>query len=163
MSAANTNLTKVQTGGPIVQIVITQDGDAASGTTLIPRDDTIPQITEGDEYITAKITPMDTGNILIIDVTIQGSISAAGTLTAALFQDSTADALAAIGSREPLNDQLFHLSFRHRMAAGTTSETTFRVRMGSNTAGTTRFNSVASGRQYGGVAASSITVTEIAG
>lgn len=147
----------------VVQVVSTQDGEAASGTTLMPRDDTIPQITEGDEYMTLAITPKNTNNTLRIDVVVQASISASGTLTAALFQDATANALKSIGARDPLNDQLFTLAFTHIMTAGTTSATTFRIRMGSNTAGTTRFNSNAAGRQYGGVAASSIVITEIAG
>jgi hypothetical protein len=48
------------------------------------------------------------------------------------------------------------------MDAGTTSETTFKVRAGGEEAGTTTFNGVGGARKYGGVLASSITITEIA-
>jgi hypothetical protein len=47
------------------------------------------------------------------------------------------------------------------MTAGTTSETTFRVRAGpSNTTYTLTFNGYNSARYFGGVMASSITITE---
>ena len=46
------------------------------------------------------------------------------------------------------------------MTAGTTSATTFRVRAGLNSAGTTTFNGASSARYYGGTLASSITIKE---
>ena len=52
--------------------------------------------------------------------------------------------------------------FSHFMTAGTTSETTFKVRAGFNASGTTTFNGSGGARRLGGVFASSITITEIA-
>ena len=46
------------------------------------------------------------------------------------------------------------------MVAGTTSETTFKVRFGGNASGTMTFNGRLGSRKYGGVFASSITITE---
>lgn len=150
----------------VVQRVSTQTGAVATGTTTTPFDDTIPQITEGNEYMTLAITPKNTANILKIEVNIGllSSTAAAGNvLTIALFQDATANALAAIttaiisvtsavvGGGQKLT---------HTMSAGTTSSTTFRVRIGASAAGTTTFNGTAGGRIYGGVMASSITITE---
>lgn len=144
----------------IVQLVNTQVSAISTGTTQIPEDNTIPQITEGDEYMTLAITPNDTANILIIDVVISldGNAATNQRFTAALFQDSTADALAAMPQAESSNttDVAQNIFFRHQMAAGTTSSTTFRVRAGMNLAGTTRFNP----HTYGGTQASSITITE---
>jgi hypothetical protein len=51
--------------------------------------------------------------------------------------------------------------FTHYMAAGTTSATTFKVRIGAVTSGTITFNGIGSARKLGGVLASSITITEI--
>jgi hypothetical protein len=48
------------------------------------------------------------------------------------------------------------------MTAGTIIATTFKVRVGCSGAGTTTFNGVAGGRIFGGVMASSITITEVA-
>lgn len=53
------------------------------------------------------------------------------------------------------------LTFRYRMTAGTTSATTFKVRIGSCNAGTTTFNGTASGRIFGGVMGSYIKITEM--
>jgi len=47
------------------------------------------------------------------------------------------------------------------MTAGTTSATTFKFRVGINS-GTFTFNGYSGGRKLGGVAASSMTITEIA-
>ena len=48
------------------------------------------------------------------------------------------------------------------VATGTTSATTFKIRAGGNGAGTWTFNGQSGARRYGGVEASSITITEIA-
>ncbi len=147
--------------GKIVQVVNTQTGAVATGTTAMPCDDTIPQITEGDEYMTLAITPTSATNKLRIDVVANVSHSAAATVTAALFQDATANALAAQMHYFAQVAELFPFAFTYYMAAGTTSATTFRVRVGATTGATTTFNGKSGGRYYGGVLMSSITITEI--
>ncbi len=149
-------------GGAMVQKVGYETGAVNTGSTGIPNDDTIPQNTEGDEYMTLAITPNDAGNNLYITVTIHLSTDTATRwLQAALFQDSTANALAATMSYVP---DIFHtavLTFTHKMAAGTTSSTTFKVRAGLSNTGTTTFNGVNGSRYMGGVLASSITIEEV--
>ena len=161
---ANTgNIITNKTAGTIIQIVNTQTGAVATGTTQMPQDDTIPQNTEGDEYMTLAVTPTNTSNKLKIDVVWHGASSASsGIMVAGLFQDSTANALAAGsgGSHDAAND-MQHIYFTHFMAAGTTSATTFKVRVGFNASGTTTFNGAAGSRRLGGVFASSITIQEI--
>ena len=44
-------------GVGLLQTVSYQTGAVATGTTIIPFDDTIPQITEGNEFMTLAITP----------------------------------------------------------------------------------------------------------
>jgi cytoskeletal protein CcmA (bactofilin family) len=148
----------------VVQRVSTQTGAVATGTTTIPADDTIPQNTEGDQYMSLAITPKNTANILVIDVTFCGSTSSANgsVLTAALFQDTTANALACNSLVSALTTSLNTNHFRYTMSAGTTSSTTFKVRAGSNNGGTTTFNGQSGGRIFGGVWTSSITITEYA-
>lgn len=148
----------------VVQRASVETGAVATGTTVIPYDDTIPQSGEGIQFMTLAITPKNAANILVIDVTIALSTSAA-TLNlpqVALFQDSTANALAAmqgaLGAATAGSEA--NVTFRHVMTAGTTSATTFKVRAGYNGAGTTTFNGNGGARIYGGVMASSITITE---
>jgi hypothetical protein len=148
----------------IIQTVNTQTGAVATGTTVLPQDDTIPQITEGIEVMTLSITPKSTSNILYIDVCIalmSNSFAGAHTYVAALFQDSTANALASATMATAASGiEKAGPNFRHKMTAGTTSSTTFSVRIGSSSAGTTTFNGESSSRKLGGSLASSITITE---
>ena len=161
VSDADGDLTWV-TRGINVQTVNTQTGAVATGTTALPVDDTIPQITEGDEYMTLAITPTSATNKLLIEVAAYLSNSNALTaVCAALFQDATANALAAGLSVNTTANYGNVISFSHYMTAGTTSATTFRVRGGGATGATTTFNGSAGSRYYGGVMASSITITEI--
>ena len=150
------------TSGSVIQIVNTQTGATANGTTVIPNDDTIPQNSEGDERMTLAITPKSSTSKLKIDVVFVGASS--GTVDnkcVALFQDSTADALAAVRGNNSNANLTETISFSHYMTSGTTSATTFKVRAGG-IANTLTFNGAASARLLGGVCASSITITEIA-
>ena len=145
----------------LVQVVNVQDGAVATGTTAIPYDDTIPQNDEGDEFMTLAITPKHASNKLKIEVVCMLSQSNSLTyIIAALFQDTTASALAAgFSSKSRSSSDESGVLFTHYMAAGTTSETTFKVRAGA-ASGTTTFNGHTTARKLGGVLASSITITE---
>jgi hypothetical protein len=153
-------------GTPVAQNLVkrvnTQTGTVATGTTAFPLDDTIPQNTEGDEYMTLAITPTDAANILYIDIVFVGSQSVANDqIGVALFQDTTANALAVASAFPAGVGYLETISFRHKMTAGTTSSTTFKVRAGNTTGPTTTFNGAGGTQRFGGVAASSITITEV--
>lgn len=148
----------------LVQRVGTVTGVYASGTTTMPYDDTMPQNTEGVQFMTQAITPKNTSNILVITAVMTlSSTNVAGFnhMQAALFQDTTANALGAIGYAIN-NDRGAMLVIRHVMTAGTTSATTFKIRGGSDGGGTTGFNGTSTTRRYGGVACSSITIEEYA-
>jgi hypothetical protein len=142
------------------QIVMTETGAVASGTTTVPLDDTVPQNTEGDQYLSQAITPKDSSSTLVIEVVLVVAASTAATIIAALFQDSTAGALAAAAEYAGTSGTLHTISFRYKMNAGTTSSTTFKVRAGLSTTGTLTFNGAGGSRLFGGVIASSIKITE---
>ena len=163
----HTHVSNAQGGelvGMTVKTAHTQTGAVATGTTTLPQDDTIPQNTEGDEYMTLAITPTDSTNKLAIEVVWFGASSDAtsGIIAVALFQDSTANALAVgFASREVAANKHANVAFKHEMTAGTTSSTTFKIRAGLHNAGTTTFNGTSGSREYGGVIASSIRITEV--
>lgn len=146
-------------GGKVVQTVYTQTGAVATGTTVIPFDDTIPQNTEGDEYMTLAITPKSGSNDLYVEVVFNGA-SSASDLTVALFRDSAANALAAVHTN--VGVVLTQLVLRHRVASPGAGATTFKVRAGGAAAGTVTFNGAVGARKYGGVIPSSIRITEVA-
>lgn len=153
--------TSPKTTGDIVQVVNTETGAVATGTTTMPTDDTIPQNTEGDEYITLSITPTNASNYLQIEFVGMFGNSVTCNFAVALFQDSTANALAATGNYALTGTEHNIFTLKHRMLAGTTSATTFKIRAGGNNPGTTTFNGISGTRYFGGVNASSITITEI--
>jgi hypothetical protein len=155
---ATTNLAT----GAVVQIVNVQTGAVATGTTAIPFDDTIPQITEGDQFMTLAITPKSSSNKLKIDVIVNGASSAAGDITIALFVGTTANALATADIFKAAANHRTNFMLTHFEAAGSTSELTFRVRAGTSGSETFTFNGHSTNRLFGGTFLSSITITEIA-
>lgn len=149
--------------GKLVQEVNIQTGAVATGTTIIPKDDTIPQNTEGDEYMQLSITPKAVTNKLIIDVVFNCAHS--GTLdmmSGALFQDAVVNAIASgWTAKASLANAESQVILRHIMLAGTVAATTFKFRAGADTAGTTTFNGRAGGRIYGDSMASNMSIKEI--
>jgi hypothetical protein len=148
--------------GTVIQVVNTMNSTVATGTGTIPQDNTIPQNTEGTEFMTLSITPTSASNKLRIDVVVNGAGNATNSWIVALFQDSTANSLAAISYNIAANNVVSPASFTYYMTAGTTSSTTFKVRCGLISAGTYTFNGQSGGQLLGGVMASSITIMEIA-
>lgn len=151
--------------GGVVQIVSASSNTGSSTSTAIPADNTLPQITEGAELITASITPKNASNILIIEVTVSLiDIDRPGNAAywiGAIFQDSTADALAAgsVGINHTFT-ATFNIS--HRMTAGTTSATTFKFRYGPNNGlYTAHANEVVGGSRFSTAPSTVIKITEV--
>lgn len=159
-SSLNANFTYAASAGKVVQVVNTQTGTVATGTTVIPFDNTIPQNTEGTQVLSLAITPTSATNLLIVSVVLNFSYSIINTVSFALFQDTTASALAAAAELGSTATGMINSGLVHKMTAGTTSATTFKVRIGGETAGTVTLNGYSGGQVFGGVMASSMTITE---
>jgi hypothetical protein len=142
------------------QIARFQTGLTASGTTTIPEDNTIPQITEGDEYMALQIIPLSASSRLEINAIVYISNSAATPRIGALFQDSTANCLVSGSHYDNTASAMTPLNLNHSMVSGATSATTIRFRAGGGTAGTTYFNGISTGQLFGGTMGSSITIKE---
>lgn len=147
--------------GLVLQQVRFETGAVATGSTAIPHDDTIPQITEGDQYMSLAITPISSTSKLLIQVIACVNNASADYSTVALFQDSTANALAVTQGYAANTSVALTVPLTHSMTSGTTSATTFRIRIGG-TGGTITFNGISASRLFGGVMASSIIITEYA-
>lgn len=148
--------------GIAVQTVTHQTGSLATGTAPTPFDDTVPQSSEGTQFMSLSVTPTNAASMLLIDVVVSISSNIAlSTPTAALFQDGGTSAIAAMSTLAAVATGIYTIAFRHSTAAGTTSSTTFKVRIGGTQSGETlTFNGTSGARNLGGVMASSITVTE---
>ncbi len=146
--------------GGVLQFVYTNSGAYASlGSAAIPRDDTVPQKTEGNEAMVLSITPRSASSTLAVDVRLNIGTSAAD-LILALFRDDQPDALATtICARGGYDDRTVPYTLRYRFPAGSISPTTLKVRVGS-TASTALYLNGRSGRLFGGTMDSSMTITE---
>lgn len=144
--------------GQVIQSPITETGATATGATVLPIDDTIPQITEGVEFMTQGVTFSSAANVS--DVSAQAILAndTASVYGAALFQDATANALAAVTIKAATVDSGILATIFHRMLAGSTAAITYRLRAGAN-AGTNRING-GSARLFGGVMNSFMQVIE---
>ena len=107
---AHTNGTNAMTvasdGGVYVKDHVVQDKNVMDyniddGTTIIPHDNTIPQKTEGDEFLTLAITPKSALSKLKIEVHGFWGTTAANWLTVALFQDDGVNACLLYTSPSP--------------------------------------------------------------
>jgi len=146
-------------GGVIVQVVHVTDVTKKTGTTTVPLDDTIPTNTEGDEYMTLAITPTDAANILQIEAFAHINPNVINFLVGSLFQDAVAAALVT-AVETAAAAYYTQLVIQHEMVAGTTSATTFKLRVGGTNAGTLTFNGQAGARQFGGALTSWMRITE---
>jgi len=135
----------------------------STGTTTIPFDNTIPQITEGFQVMSLAFTPKKANSKLKIEVVTNQAASVATVVATAVFRDSTASAIAsALGTFQAAADGTTINTCIAYIDAVSTAVTTFTVRIGSQNAGTTTFNGAVGTQRYGGSLASSITIEEIA-
>lgn len=146
--------------GQLAQMVTSATGTVATGTTLMLADNSVPQNTAGDQYLSLAITPKSATSTLEIDISMVLSSSVANNLIVALFQDAAANALAANITYQGTATGNVVVTLKHIVTAGTTSATTFKVRAGGNNAGTTTFNGVGGLQKLGGVSSSRITIKE---
>ncbi len=135
--------------------------DKVAIAVVIPADDTIPQNTEGDEVLTVDITPQRADSLLIVEAQSWAAPNTNTVFTGAIFRDNAVGAIAAAGTSVQTSDTLESLAFKAFVTAGSTSPTTFKLRMGQAVAGTLAVNGAAAGRLYGGVGITSLTVKEI--
>ena len=172
-SSTATNASNISSGtlgkarlptGSVLQVVNATTNSFLSTTNTIPLDDTIPQNTEGAEFLTCSITPISASSKLYISVVFNTCASVTGALsTIALFQDSTANALIACwGATSTANNPPPPMTLSYSMTSGTTSSTTFKVRGGMNSAGTFQVNGASGARYLGGSMISFIGITEVA-
>lgn len=144
------------------QIVTSFTGSVSSTTTQLPADNTPPQNTEGAQFLTATITPQSaTSNLLVMANVGASTPSAVATVTAALFRDSATSAFAVAAEAAPNINAATPFAMSFVVSSGSTSATTFRLRMGMNVAGTLYFNGYSGPTTYfGGLCASGITIIE---
>jgi len=154
-------VTAAKLGAGIVTRAYAENTATQLATTLMVLDDTIPQKTEGDEILTVAITRLSASSRLRIRAQCPFSVNGAIATILGLFQDTTANALAAVATAVQGDNQINQLTLEHEMASGSTGSTTFKLRIGPVSSANVRTNALSSGRQLGGVMKTTLTVEEI--
>ncbi len=151
-------------GGKVLQYKSLVDTTLSSTTINIPTDDTIPQNSEGIEIFGSglAITPTSSSNSLIIDAVVSAGASSANAICVlALFQDSATDATVVMGNLSTWHGHPNIIHLRWKMAAGTTSATTFHIRIGGDGTITYCNWNYTGNRDYGARMFSTFTIMEI--
>ena len=151
------------TTGKVLQVVYGSTATTFSTTNAIPTDDTIPQNTEGTEFLTQAITPVSASSDLIIQVNCPFvGMDGLGNNVVSLFVDSTADALATASTVVGANGWEEVLTLVHKVASSSTTERTYKARFGPNSSSRTSYlNRASGGRRHGGTLITSICIYEV--
>lgn len=148
--------------GDVVQEAFTYTGAVATGTTVLPGDDSIPQITEGDQYMALSVTQKS--NLNFIDICTQAYLFhevVNSSAHCALFKNGAANAIRA-GTSAAGTDSHNPCILRDISQAGSTSPVAYTFRSGPASAGTITFNGApAATRIFGGVDNSYMHAKEI--
>lgn len=133
--AGNTITINAPGAGTILQQV--RDGDNHQTIlSTIPKDNTIPQISEGTEVYSVAITPTAADTILVVEGTLNMGSGSGSAVCAALFQDGASDAIATACENSANESQPCNLTLTYFLTSGTTDEITFSLRAGGNSSST---------------------------
>lgn len=146
--------------GVLIQQIRTSTNTFQRLSSLIPQDDTIPQNTEGTQIMSVSITPTNAANILVIQANVWGGGTQGQTICCALFQDSNPNALACMATSPGSQFLKVVTPLTYYMAAGTTSPTTFKIRVGPDANAFDLMGGGSNTRIYGGAGICTLTVAE---
>lgn len=149
-------------GGSIVQRAYTSNKAYTTDTVGIPLDDTLPQNTEGTQFLSQSFTPLSASNILRITVTAHLSHSTGvRRCVSAAFRSGTSDAIGMGVVSPATSNYVYTCAFTVEVPANSTSAQTFTARFGAEGTGTCYLNGLGGSRIYGGALVSSMVIEEI--
>ena len=146
--------------GRLAQVTRSQNFGVLTGTTPIPFDDTKPQNTEGDQYLSVSITPTDALNKLLVLINVNFGVSGANWAQIALFRDAEVDAVAVSSEYVAGANHTVTMGIRVGLNADSTTLQTYKLRIGVNGSGTITLNGANGSRRFGGASSSSIQIFE---
>ena len=147
----------------VLQRVVYEANTMTSTTSVIPCDDTIPQITEGSGYMAVYITPKMANSKIEIDVTMYVTCyNATSHMVAAVFKDSEPNAIASAVVTNGGVGFFVPLRIKKTIQIFDTNQHTIQVRVGVPNASYPISINGTSSRILGGALTSSLVVTEYA-
>lgn len=161
-ATANSALTRANASG-LLQSVMKGVVGGDNTVTVIPFDNTIPQNTEGKEYVSQVFTPTSATSLIRVRFSAMLHGNPAGYVTMALFKSGSADALISAGC-DADGDQLSVVTLEHVIASPAAgAPITFSIRFGPSAGITAYINSINTGGVYGNAARSYLQIDEVVG
>lgn len=117
-------------------------------TDTVPYDNSIPQNSEGTQFLTGSYTPVSASSTLEIEVVAYATPASAQNCAIALFRDTGADAIAAGWTRADSGNMMM-FRVKHHMNSWGTSASTLAARGGA-ASGNFYINGNSSGTRVGG-------------
>lgn len=151
----------VDVAGHMIQQTSTFYTAVATGTNTTTLDDSIPQITEGDGFMSLAVTPLFATSNLRVSVLWNGAAANGVTVIGALYVGTTANALACVVDDIRAESTVTNMKLDFITVPGTTGALTYTFRVGSNQSTTVTMNGVAGARKLGGKLTSGMIISEI--
>lgn len=139
------------TAGDGIQRVFTPTYNSATGTTLMIRDDTLPQSSEGTEFsdITTNITPTAVGNVICVEAVVEMSNSSVYNNIIGLYRNDEVDGVA-VGMAGEDNSGLYvspaRVHYHHTVTQA--GAITWKIRFGPTQASTVTVNGAGGSRHF---------------
>jgi hypothetical protein len=150
--------------GSVVQSILASAITNTALTATIPRDNSIPQVSEGTEVLNGKITPRSVTNKLRVRLTGWFEASAVLHVIGAICSSTQTDAIGAtIITSQSTAGYSMPMAFEAEFIPGTTSEVTISFRAGPSdaTPGTVRFASASGAHLLGAAGKTTLVIEEI--
>lgn len=148
--------------GFVVGHEIVRSGAVRSTTIQIPFDDTIPQVSEGAEFLSVLYTPKKIGNIILVRTSALVSSSVGNRFAvSSICKNGLADSKAAAAMSLIAGGDIGQIAVDYSEVIPSLRQTKWSLRAGLGAVGTLTFNGVGGARRFGGVASSLIEVVEI--
>jgi hypothetical protein len=153
--------------GLVAQVTVVEMGEVASvGSTALPEDGVPPQLSDGNRVsaLDITITPKSASNILLIETNVLGAIRVDNTNRGiAIFDASLSSAIGGNLAFNAGGGLLSRMIASTKVTAGTTSQKSFRIHIGSFNGGTCFVNgtNASATPAYGStIPTSSVKITE---
>lgn len=147
--------------GTVVQSVAAYNGTYNNFTATIPWDNTIPQITEGTEILSATITPTSSNHIIEVEVQVQVAWASYSAVLA-LFKGGAANAVQATAEYVVASHYPKVVTLLWRGTAGQTAPMVFSCRCGNSNGVVIYINGANTEAKFGGVGGSWMRIREYA-
>lgn len=133
-----------------------------SSTSVIPWDNTIPQITEGKEFLTISYTPKYADSFLVVSVSVAlQDVTGGQYFVGCIYESGTANALAAGADYSVGSGGAGQFTLQtDPIASGSILARTYTFRYGPHFSSTAYINGIFGGARFGGVSKTHLTVVE---